>query len=62
MITREPGLNFSIGFLMKRLAESILKIFAGVMALFVRAAVNLEKRFEEAEGAGSADIADIRVR
>jgi hypothetical protein len=31
------------------------------MALFVRAAVNLEKLLEEAEGAGSADIADIRV-
>ena len=62
MITREPGLNFSIGFLMKRRAESIWKIFVGAMALFVRAAVNLEKPFEEAEGAGSADIADTRVR
>ena len=61
MITREPGRNFSIGFLMKRRAESILKIFVGAMALFVRAAVNLEKLFEEAEGVGSADIADIRV-
>ena len=62
MITREPGLNFSIGFLMKRRAESIWKIFVGALDLFVRAAVNLEKLFEEAEGAGSADIADIRVR
>jgi len=61
MITREPGFNFSIGFLMKRRAESIWKIFVGAMASFVRAAVNLEKLFEEAEGVGSADIADIRV-
>jgi hypothetical protein len=47
---------------MKRRAENILKIFAGVMALFVRAAVNPEKLFEEAEIAGSADTVDIRVR
>ena len=62
MITREPGLNFSIGFLMKQRAESILKIFAGVMALFVRAAASPEKLFEEAEIAGSADTVDIRVQ
>ena len=62
MITREPGLNFSIGFLMKQRAESILKIFAGAMALFVRAAVNSERPFEEAESAGSAGTVDIRVR
>jgi hypothetical protein len=61
MITREPGLNFSIGFLMKRRAESIWKIFVGAMALFVRAAVSPERLSEEAEDAGSAGIVDIRV-
>ncbi len=62
MITREPGLSFSIGFLMKRRAESILKIFAGAMALFVRAVVKPEKPFVEVESAGSADTVDIRVQ
>jgi len=59
MITREPGHNFSTGFLMKRRAESILKIFAGAMALFVRAAASPEKLFEAAEIAGSADTVGI---
>ena len=61
MITLEPGLNFSTGFPMKRPAASILKIFAGVMVLFVPAVVNLERPFVEIESVGSADIADIRV-
>jgi len=61
MITHEPGLNFSIGFLMKLRAANILKIFAGAMALFVRAAASPEKLFEAAEIAGSADTVDIKV-
>ena len=61
MITREPGINFSTGFPMKRPAGSILKIFAGVMALFVRTVVSPEKPFVEVESVGSADTVDIRV-